>query len=79
MNSTIEMLAFGQVIEIVGKKAWTMEHAIDTAQLNAILVKHFPALAQAEYRMAVNMEIISGNTELKPGDVVALLPPFSGG
>ena len=79
MNSTIDMLAFGQVIDIIGKKAWTMEHTGDTDQLNTLLQNSFPALANAEYRMAVNMEIIRGNVKLNPGDVVALLPPFSGG
>ena len=79
MNSTIEILAFGQIIDITGQKAWRMEHIPDTDELKISLAKTFPSMNTAEYRIAVNMEIIRGNVELKTGDVVALLPPFSGG
>jgi sulfur-carrier protein len=79
MNSTIEILAFGQIIDITGQKAWQMEHVPDTDELKVSLAKIYPSINSAECRIAVNMEIIRGNVELKPGDVVALLPPFSGG
>ncbi len=79
MNSTIEILAFGQILDIIGQKTLNVEYTDDTDQLTATLIEKFPSLAKAEYRMAVNMEIIRGNVKLNPGDVVALLPPFSGG
>jgi len=79
MNSTIEILAFGQIIEITGQKAWHMKSVTDTDELKVSLTKSYPSISKAEYRIAVNMEIIRGNVKLNPGDVVALLPPFSGG
>ena len=79
MNSTIEILVFGQIIDITGHKAWQMELVTTIDELKASLAKTYPSINTAEYRIAVNMEIIRGNVELKPGDVVALLPPFSGG
>ena len=79
MNSTIEILAFGQIIDITGQKVLHVEDVRDTDELKASLVNIYPAIGTAEYRVAVNMEIIRGNVKLSPGDVVALLPPFSGG
>ena len=79
MNSTIEILAFGQIIDITGQKTWQMKDVHDTNELKVSLTKSFPSISKAEYRIAVNMEIIRGNVKLNPGDVVALLPPFSGG
>jgi molybdopterin synthase sulfur carrier subunit len=79
MNSTIEILTFGQLIDITGQKALHMQNVPDTDQLKAKLIHLYPGLADSKYLVAVNMEIIRGNVKLHPGDVVALLPPFSGG
>lgn len=79
MNFAIEILAFGQLTDITGQNALQLQDASDTDQLTIMLVEKYPALAQSKYLVAVNMEIIRGNVKLNPGDVVALLPPFSGG
>ena len=78
-NSKLALLAFGQLTDITGQGAWEMESVADTDQLKAILVEKYPQLTQAKYLVAVNMEVVRGNVVLKSGDVVALLPPFSGG
>ena len=78
-KSKINILFFGQLIDITGQNAWQMEGVNDTDELQAILVEKYPKLAQSKYLIAVNMEVIRGNVLLNPGDVVALLPPFSGG
>jgi molybdopterin synthase sulfur carrier subunit len=78
-NSTLTLLAFGQLTDITGQSTWQMESVTDTDHLKTILVEKYPALAQSKYLVAVNMEVVRGNVELKSGDVVALLPPFSGG
>ena len=75
----INILAFGQLTEITGQSSWQMEGAIDTDQIRTMLIEKYPALAQSKYLVAVNKEIIRDNVKLKSGDVVALLPPFSGG
>ena len=79
MNSTIDLLAFGQLVDITGHSSLQMELVEDIDQLKSILIEKFPALAQSKYLVAVNMEIVRGNSKLSHGDVVALLPPFSGG
>jgi len=76
---TIDILAFGQLTDITGQSAWQMEDITNTDQLKTILAEKYPALAQSKFLIAVNKEIIRGNVKLKSGDVVALLPPFSGG
>ncbi len=79
MNSTIEILVFGQLTDITGQSSWQLEDMIDTDQLIATLVEKYPTLTSAKYLVAVNMEVIRGNVMLRAGDTVALLPPFSGG
>lgn len=78
-KSKINLLSFGQLTDITGQSTWQMHDITDTDQLKVILVEKYPALANSKYLMAVNMEVIRGNVKLNPGDVVALLPPFSGG
>ncbi len=78
-KSKIDILAFGQLIDITGQSSWQMEEAIDTDQITSKLLEKYPKLAQSKFLMAVNMEVIRGNVQLNSGDVVALLPPFSGG
>lgn len=75
----IEILSFGQLTDITGHSTWQMEDIADTDQLKMILIEKHPALANSKYLLAVNMEVVRGNVKLNPGDVVALLPPFSGG
>jgi sulfur-carrier protein len=78
-TSKITLLTFGQLTDVTGQSTWEMEDITDTDQLKKILIEKYPALAQSKYLVAVNMEVIRGNARLNPGDVVALLPPFSGG
>jgi sulfur-carrier protein len=79
VKSKITLLSFGQLTDITGQSTWQMEDINDTDQLQKILIEKHPALANSKYLIAVNMEIIRENVALNPGDVVALLPPFSGG
>ena len=78
-KSKIYILAFGQLTDITGQNTWQMEDVYDTDKLKTKLVEKYPKLAQSKFLLAVNMEVIRGNVKLNPGDVVALLPPFSGG
>ncbi len=78
-KTKIEILSFGHLTDITGHSTWQMEDITDTDQLKKILIEKHPALTDSKYLIAVNMEIIRGNVKLNPGDVVALLPPFSGG
>jgi len=74
-----KVLLFGQLAETIGSKELEVEGGVDTASLIAELHQQFPALVQSKYVVAVNQEMISGNTILSGNSIVALLPPFSGG
>ena len=75
----IQLLAFGQIIDITGKSAWKMTGIINTEDLIKNLEQEFPALSNTSYSIAVNKKIIRENTTINENDTIALLPPFSGG
>jgi molybdopterin converting factor small subunit len=79
MKSVIEILAFGQLTDITGRETLQIENVQDIDELHAKLINLFPDLADSKFLIAVNKEIMRGNVKLNAGDVVALLPPFSGG
>jgi molybdopterin synthase sulfur carrier subunit len=74
-----ELLCFGQLAEILQAGRLTLHGMADTDALKALLLEQYPALAAVRFTMAVNRNIVHENTPLAPGDVVALMPPFSGG
>ena len=75
----IQLLAFGQIIDIVGKSVWKMQGIEDSNSLIEKLEEQYPVLSTTSYSIAVNKKIIQENTVLKENDTIALLPPFSGG
>jgi molybdopterin synthase sulfur carrier subunit len=76
MNLTIKV--FGNLTEITGTAELELE-AIDSASLHSALFQRFPQLRERKFAIAVNKQLITENTDLKAHDIVALLPPFSGG
>ncbi len=75
----IRVIAFGQIAEIAGRTNWELEGINNTSQLAGILTDEFPLLKNLPYRFAVNQQLVNLPTELHDNDIVALLPPFSGG
>jgi len=75
----INVIIFGKLIDITGSAAITINNVADTEQLNEQLHNRYPALTGYPYLIAVEKEIIQGNTPLKNKDTVALLPPYAGG
>ena len=74
----LEVLMFGKLADIAGN-SFTVNDVSDTDSLINTLHKTYPALAKANYVIAVNKQVITSNTLLNEGSMVALLPPFSGG
>jgi len=74
----ITILAFGQITEIINVANLDKDYS-DTDLLKKALLEQYPAIAVIPYTISVNQHMITKNTVLKNGDVVALLPPFSGG
>lgn len=75
----INILAFGQLAEVIGKTEWEMEDVKTTEQLRQTLETKHPEIKTHRYSIAINKNIVHENKTLNQGDVVALLPPFSGG
>ena len=76
----IEIIIFGQLTYIfkTGKLRYRCA-ASDTDGLIDDLNKKYPGFENAKYTIAVNKQTITQNSTLQEGDVVALMPPFSGG
>ncbi|WP_156308911.1 MoaD/ThiS family protein [Sphingobacterium endophyticum] len=75
--ATIKIISFGRLKEILGS-----DFEFDAENTNELLNQlneKFTQLKDLKLRIAVNQKIILENTELKNSDVVALMPPYSGG
>jgi molybdopterin converting factor small subunit len=75
----IQVYFFGSLVDITGKSAEELTVFTDTDSLKIHLQKSYPALMAAKYFIAVNQKMIQVNSNLINGDLVALMPPFSGG
>ena len=75
----INIIAFGQIVELTGSQSWKISGVKTTDELMRKLAEQFPLLSKINFIMAVNKNVIINNTELNPNDTVALLPPYSGG
>lgn len=78
-TGTIELLCFGQLAEQLGWTQRPMPCPDNTDALRAQLLEQFPQLKSMRFTISVNRTIAHNNTPLRPGDQVALMPPFSGG
>ena len=75
----IKILVFGQLSEIINVSELALLAVNNTDEFNKKLFELYTKLNEIKFTMAVNKKIIHENTPLNHEDVVALLPPFSGG
>ena len=75
----VQVIIFGQLAEITGSSGILLQDISDTDSLILELQKMYPALAVSKYAIALDKKVINGNTILADNNIVALLPPFSGG
>lgn len=78
----ITILLFGIVKDIAGTSTLEIENEeINTVlSVKVFLVKKFPELEKyPNFSIAVNEAYEEDNYTLQPGDVVAIIPPVSGG
>lgn len=75
------VLYFGLLAERRGTAEETAESAATTpaALYGELDAAHGLGLSMANFRVAVNDEFAAWDAEIKSGDVIALLPPMSGG
>lgn len=74
----VKVLFFGYLQEKTGCAEWNTE-ASDTASLLTAIQNTFSISPDFPLSIAVNQDLIHGNTPLQVGDEIALMPPFAGG
>lgn len=70
---------FGKLSALTASSEVLVRDVPDTDSLHSNLLQRFPEFARVPFRIVVNRKFISGNQVLKPGDEIAVMPPFSGG
>lgn len=79
---TITLLLFGAATDLLGTSETTLEvpNNSTVTRFKEILANQFPELAiMSSYAIAVNENYASNETILKENDVIAIIPPVSGG
>lgn len=74
----VKVIIFGQLTDITGNSL-SLNDVTDTDSLLKVLNRQYPALADKKFVVAVDKQVVTGNTSLTDNSTVALLPPFSGG
>ena len=72
------IITFGQITELSATQI-NIDAVVDTAMLKQRLGELYPVLLDKKYAIAIDKMIISENTIINEGSIIALLPPFSGG
>ncbi len=75
----VKVLFFGSLSEVVDASDLLFDGVEDTGQLVAALTTQYPGIKDIKYIIAVDKQVVNGNTALDDNATVALLPPFSGG
>lgn len=77
--ATVKVLFFGKLTVIAGNEQLTIEGIDYSNQLIENLEFKFPKIKNNIYSIAVNNKMIFNSIKLENGDIIALMPPFSGG
>lgn len=75
----IALISFGKISEFIQNQKLEIDGINTTDDLGFYLEKEFPPLADMKYKLALNKNLVQQNTEIKNGDNIAIMPPFSGG
>jgi len=75
----VKILSFGMLNGILPEEITFQNEEIDLESFINLLKENDPSLAKYDFTIAVNHAIVNQNVALKDGDVIALMPPFSGG
>ncbi|MBB2148045.1 MoaD/ThiS family protein [Pedobacter gandavensis] len=75
----IDIISFGKISEFIKNQRVDITGISDTDALKIYLEKTFPEISQMKYKLALNENLIQQNTQISGNDLVAIMPPFSGG
>lgn len=75
----IEIVSFGKIAEFIKHQKIALDGISDTDGLKMYLERTFPEIVSMKYKLALNKNIVQKNSPIKNQDMVAIMPPFSGG
>ncbi|KLT64334.1 MoaD/ThiS family protein [Pedobacter sp. BMA] len=75
----IELISFGRISEFIPNQKIQINGIETTSGLQNYLEKTFPQLAGMKYKLALNKNLVQQESEIRNGDSIAIMPPFSGG
>ncbi|BBK27532.1 molybdopterin converting factor subunit 1 [Staphylococcus arlettae] len=77
----MQILYFAELKEILKKNTEIIEinDSISVKQLKETINAKYPEVSEKTYQIAVNEEFVQDNDTVKNMDIVALIPPVSGG
>lgn len=75
----IEIISFGKIAELISNQKIDIAEIADTDSLKVHLETLFPELKAVKYKFALNNNLIQANSAINHNDILAIMPPFSGG
>ncbi|MBO1198104.1 molybdopterin converting factor subunit 1 [Staphylococcus simiae] len=77
----MKILYFAEIKELIQKaeENITFEQAVSVQQFENYLFGRYPQIDNKKFQVAVNEEFVQKTDVIQPNDVVALIPPVSGG
>ncbi|QES88389.1 MoaD/ThiS family protein [Rhizosphaericola mali] len=79
MSKENKVYFFGQLKDITKIEAITIKDVSDTDELLREVKTIYPDLEKIKFFVAVNKKMIQENTKIESGQIIACMPPFSGG
>jgi molybdopterin synthase sulfur carrier subunit len=79
METMIEILVFGQLIDITASGNVRIPMTGSTEELLDELYRLYPALRGKTFLLSLDQQIVRENRPIHTNSKIALLPPFSGG
>ncbi len=75
----IEIISFGKIAEFISNQKIDIAEITDTDNLKIHLETLFPELKAIKYKFALNNQLVQANSAIEQNDILAIMPPFSGG
>lgn len=75
----IQIISFGKISEFINNQNIDVEGISNTDELKLYLEQSFPDLAGMKYKLALNKNLVQQNLKIQDKDMIAIMPPFSGG
>jgi sulfur-carrier protein len=75
----VNVLFFGVLAQVTGTDCRVYREVRSTDELLISIRDDYPEILHYNFRISLNSSIINDRADLKDGDEVVLIPPFTGG